>query len=227
MFLPVVLQTGVFIAFVGVILVGLPVHFLLVHRRMSQPVHYAVPGFVVPALTVAVSQPFGADGFWWIAWQSFVMGCFGASVALVFRRIALGPQRAKRAVASSRLRRIIKIRQHGTDGKLFDMGDFISDVLQFHAVSHWIADIEWALGSQGEKADSTAIQKRQYSTKGLTSLYQDIYQTIDGSITAVNESAEVARLTAVDSSYWEVESDNEAFLDLMQDKYGLYEGIGA
>lgn len=88
---PVLIMTPV-IAFIGVLLVGLPVHFFLVWRRLSRPVHYAVPGFAIPALFVAVVQPFGEDGALWISWQAFLMGVFGAIVALVFRRIAVGKE---------------------------------------------------------------------------------------------------------------------------------------
>lgn len=86
---PVLMMTPVF-AFIGVLLVGLPVHFFLVWRRMSHPIHYGLPGFVIPALFVVVAHPFGEDGALWISWQAFLMGTFGAIVALVFRRVALG-----------------------------------------------------------------------------------------------------------------------------------------
>ena len=87
--IPVLMMTPLF-AFIGVLLVGLPVHLFLVWRRMSRPLHYGLPGFVVPALFVAVTHPFGEDGALWISWQAVLMGVFGAIVALVFRRVALG-----------------------------------------------------------------------------------------------------------------------------------------
>ena len=86
---PVLIMTPIF-AFIGVVLIGLPVHLFLVWRGMERPVHYALPGFVIPAVFVVVAHPFGQDGALWISWQAFLVGTFGAIVALVFRRFALG-----------------------------------------------------------------------------------------------------------------------------------------
>lgn len=86
---PVLMMTLV-VALIGVLLIGLPVHFFLLWRRMSHPVHYAVPGFAVPALLAVLTHPFGEDGLLWVLWQAFLLGAMGAVIALVFRRIALG-----------------------------------------------------------------------------------------------------------------------------------------
>lgn len=82
------------IAFFGILVAGLPAHFLLVWRRLSRPLHYAVPGFAISAAIVVITHPFGEDGALWILWQAILMGAFGAIVALVFRRIALGKESA-------------------------------------------------------------------------------------------------------------------------------------
>jgi len=87
--IPVLMMTPVF-ALIGVLLVGLPVHFFLLWRRMSRPIHYGLPGFVIPVLFVAITHPFGEDGALWISWQAILIGAFGAVVALVFRHFALG-----------------------------------------------------------------------------------------------------------------------------------------
>ena len=86
---PVLIMTPVF-ALIGVLLVGLPIHFFLVWRGLSRPIHYVLPGFVIPAMFVAITHPFGEDGALWISSQAFLIGAFGAIVSLIFRRIALG-----------------------------------------------------------------------------------------------------------------------------------------
>jgi hypothetical protein len=91
--LPVLLMTPIFV-FEGVFFVGLPVHFFLVWKNWLRPVHYVVPGFLIPTLIVAVSHPFGEDGVLWISWQAILMGATGAIVALIFRRVALGKNAA-------------------------------------------------------------------------------------------------------------------------------------
>ncbi len=83
------------VAFVGVTVVGIPVHSFLLWRRMSRPIHYAVPGFVAPALYVILMQPLGAGDTLAIGNQALLFGSFGAGVALVFRWVALGKPRTK------------------------------------------------------------------------------------------------------------------------------------
>ena len=83
----------------GVLFVGLPVHFFLVWKNWLRPVQYLIPGFVIPALVVAISHPFGEDGALWIFWQTILMGATGAIGALIFRRAALGKNAADRALS--------------------------------------------------------------------------------------------------------------------------------
>jgi hypothetical protein len=118
-----------------------------------------------------------------------------------------------------------RIRQHGPNKELFDIADLVPLVVEHRSITHWVANIEWALARSGEKSDSSAIQNQRYSTKGLLSLYQDIYQTVDGIIIAFDGDEEVVRLEAVDSSYWEVTADDEAILDSVERAFGLYDGI--
>jgi hypothetical protein len=58
--------------------------------------------------------------------------------------------------------------------------------------------------------------------QALQSLYAGIYQTIDGSFVAHASGAQVCRLTAVDSSFWEVES-TPLFEAHMLATYGRYQ----
>ena len=80
------------VAFVGVTIVGLPVHLFLVWRRMSHPIHYVAPGFVAPALFTWVVRPLGDGDATAITQQAVLFGFFGAAVALVFRWVALEHQ---------------------------------------------------------------------------------------------------------------------------------------
>ena len=81
------------VAFVGVNIVGLPVHLFLVWRRMSRPIHYVAPGFVAPALFTLLMRPLGGGDAMAITQQALLFGFFGAGVALVFRWVALEHQR--------------------------------------------------------------------------------------------------------------------------------------
>ena len=86
--IPYLMMMPVF-AFIGVLLVVLPVHIFLVWKNWSRPMHYWLAGFVIPALFVATTHPFSEDAERWIFWQAILMGTFGVIIALIFRRFAL------------------------------------------------------------------------------------------------------------------------------------------
>jgi len=86
--LDVALLIAAVTAFLGVVIVGLPMHYFLSYRNLSKALHYAIAGFLLPVLFVAMIQPFRDDDGFRIIWQALLMGVFGALVALVFRAIA-------------------------------------------------------------------------------------------------------------------------------------------
>ncbi len=99
---------------------------------------------------------------------------------------------------------------------------FIDDVQSYFEVSHWVIEIEWCIGEIGSEIEKSFDNPKSYSTKGLRSIYNQLTQTVDGVITAYADKLEVAKLKAVDSSFWEIQSENNEFLEHMESKYGLY-----
>lgn len=122
---------------------------------------------------------------------------------------------------------MIRIRQHGNDGQLNDMHSFIGDVSGYFKITHWVIQIEECIGFESEVMESTYKTPKKYSSKGLASLYARTTQTIDGLITAYENENSAVRLLAVDSSYWEVDSQDFEFLKFMENKYGAYTKITA
>nr|WP_315469623.1 hypothetical protein [uncultured Undibacterium sp.] len=113
------------------------------------------------------------------------------------------------------------IRQHGSSGELFDMNTFLSDVDKFFQVDAWRVNIQDCLG-EGASAIEEKIDKTvDFSDLEFRRIYQDVYQTIDGSFVALFREVEQCRLEVFDSSYWEVSGSPE-FEHHMQSTYGEY-----
>lgn len=117
---------------------------------------------------------------------------------------------------------MIRIRQHGENGELYDMHNFIIDVCDHFEIKYWIIQIEECIGFESESMEKTYDNPRKYTSKGLVSLYSRTTQTIDGLLTAYEDGDPVVKLLAIDSSYWEVDSKNEQFVKYMESKYGAY-----
>ncbi len=117
---------------------------------------------------------------------------------------------------------VIRIRQHGENGDLYDMHNFIRDVCKHFEIKYWIIQIEECIGFESESMEKTYDNPRKYTSKGLESLYSRTTQTIDGSLTAYENTESAVKLLVVDSSYWEVDSKSEIFLNYMESKYGIY-----
>ena len=118
--------------------------------------------------------------------------------------------------------KISRVNQHGKDGQLYDISEFLEIVDQFYIVKRWKIEIEWC---QGENA--LAIEKQ--SSGGLElpddkfrNMYSGIFQTIDGWFEAYGNDGLLVRLEAVDSSFWEVSSHNMDFLATLEHEMGVY-----
>ena len=118
---------------------------------------------------------------------------------------------------------MLRIRQHGDDNQVFDMHSFIDDTVAAFNICYWEIQIEWCIGNESLQVEQSRTSPKRYSTKGLTSLYSGLTQTVDGKISAYAEYTHLVTFEAVDSSYWEVSSKNEEFLAGMESKYGIYE----
>lgn len=77
------------ISAIGVVVVGLPTHFILRYIRKQKSYCYALPGFLAAALLSLFTGRFGAGGWPDVAVQALQLGLFGMVVALVFWRIAV------------------------------------------------------------------------------------------------------------------------------------------
>jgi len=115
---------------------------------------------------------------------------------------------------------MIVVRQHGDDGALFDMHCFLDDVEQLLQVDRWTIQIEECIGVEAPSAEDSCDKPKEYSTKGLKTLYSQLTQTIDGVITGYDGPNKIVRFEAVDSSYWEIRCRSKDFLDHMLSKYG-------
>ena len=85
--LPVALVVAMIVSIVGVLVIGLPTHFVLTRIGQAKGAYYALVGFFVPALVTIVTHPFGEDGVSAITIQALVFGGFGAAVALIFWKV--------------------------------------------------------------------------------------------------------------------------------------------
>jgi hypothetical protein len=101
---------------------------------------------------------------------------------------------------------MIRVSQHQPNGALFDLVDIVRDLSTVEEIEMWHYDIEWALWGMGanlpeEDKGPATLSHEQFSAK-----FRDLYQTIDGTYTALAGGSPVARFEAVDSSYWEIEA---------------------
>jgi hypothetical protein len=117
---------------------------------------------------------------------------------------------------------MVIIRQHGSNGELFDISGFLADVDRFVQPDTWHIAVEWCLGDR-------ALEIEQLSASGLSIpdaefrfLYRGIYQTIDGRFVGLAGGDRAFELSAVDSSFWEV-AGSPAFESHMLATYGAWQ----
>ena len=115
------------------------------------------------------------------------------------------------------------IRQHGENGEHYDMSSFFEDFDRYFHVKRWQIQVDWCQGDGSSEIERQSENGLSIMDTEFRELYRNIYQTIDGEFQAFDGERRVARLLAIDSSYWEVESDNQAFIDEMAAKCGLYQ----
>lgn len=116
---------------------------------------------------------------------------------------------------------MITIPQHGSAGELFDMNLFLSDVDALTRVDSWLVTIQECQGEGALAFEERTKNQTKISDAEFRREYRGIYQTIDGSFTALFEEKEQCRLDAIDSSYWEIYGSPE-FEAHMLGKYGTY-----
>ncbi|MET2527160.1 hypothetical protein [Ralstonia pseudosolanacearum] len=117
---------------------------------------------------------------------------------------------------------MVRIRQHGANGELFDLNSFFSDIDTLCPAEEWEVSVSECLGDGATEVESLGVSKPSLvTTDHLRAFYRGVYQTIDGEFVGYRGGTECCRLVAVDSSYWEITGspDFEAAFAL---KYGLY-----
>lgn len=118
---------------------------------------------------------------------------------------------------------MVRVRQHGDDDQLQDINLFLSDIDTFFEVDEWIIDIEWCLGEGSAELENVTKGGKSFTDKEFRKIYKPIYQTIDGKLELLSNKQVVAKLEAIDSSYWEISSSELNFEKHMNIKYGKYE----
>lgn len=117
---------------------------------------------------------------------------------------------------------MIRIRQHGEDGNLFDIKCFLEDIDSYFDIDSWFINIDWCQGEKEREIEQESKGGKLYSDASFRKLYGGIFQTIDGTFELKSSDVIVVKLLADDSTYWEVESINKDFETHMLKKYGEY-----
>ncbi|HEX8609959.1 MAG TPA: hypothetical protein VF800_01555 [Telluria sp.] len=117
---------------------------------------------------------------------------------------------------------MVRIRQHGAGGELFDLNMLIADVDALIKVDEWQVSVSECLGDGAADVEALGVSRSGLiASEDLRNLYKHVYQTIDGEFTGLRAGKESCRLVAVDSSYWEVFGPSE-FEAAVLLKYGPY-----
>ncbi|MGJ7498625.1 hypothetical protein ACSFA8_26710 [Variovorax sp. RT4R15] len=99
---------------------------------------------------------------------------------------------------------MVRVRQHGEAGQLFDISSFLDDVDRFFRPDQWQISVERCLGLNALSIEEASFSGLSLSDAEFRTLYRGIYQTIDGQFSGFGQGQSLFELLAVDSSYWEV-----------------------
>ncbi|WP_282273221.1 hypothetical protein [Stenotrophomonas sp. PS02298] len=116
---------------------------------------------------------------------------------------------------------MVTIRQHGSNGELFDISSFLTDIDRFVRPDTWTIVIDECMGDRAVEIQQLSSSDHTLADCAFRSLYHDIFQTIDGHFVVLSGGEPVLELLAVDSSFWEI-SGTPAFESHMLAKYGAW-----
>ena len=117
---------------------------------------------------------------------------------------------------------MIRIPQHCSSGDLNDLQKFIVDLEPVQRqVSYWLVRIEECVGPGSYAFAELTEQCARLSHLAFASLCYCIDQVIDGKFIAYLADREIARLRAIDSTFWEITGSTE-LERVMLSKYGAY-----
>jgi hypothetical protein len=117
---------------------------------------------------------------------------------------------------------MVTIRQHGTNGELFDISSFLADVDRFFQPDTWHITIDECMGGRALEIEQLTASGLLVPDREFRSLYRGIYQTIDGHFVGLAAGERVVELLAFDSSFWEV-TGSPAFESHMLATYGAWQ----
>jgi len=117
---------------------------------------------------------------------------------------------------------MVRIRQHGQSGELFDLKCFAADLEPFSGVlDYWTVRLDEVSCKAAPALEELTSSSPRLSPKAFAGLCDLIEQTIDGEFVAYGSGREVLRLIAFDSAFWEIYGPQE-FEDAMLRKYGAH-----
>ena len=117
---------------------------------------------------------------------------------------------------------MVTIRQHGSNGELFDISSYLTDIDRFVRPDIWTIVIDECMGGRAVEIEQLSSSGHTLSDSAFRSLYREIFQTIDGHFVALSGGEPVLEFLAVYSSFWEI-SGPPAFESHMLAKYGAWQ----
>lgn len=121
---------------------------------------------------------------------------------------------------------MVRIPQHRADRRLVDLRELLVEVERLCRVEQWRVRVQECLGEGSAEIERLGENAPALvDAQTLASLYEHIYQTIDGEFVGLAGGRQICRLVAVDSSFWEIEGRPELESALLA-KYGSYEQEG-
>ena len=117
---------------------------------------------------------------------------------------------------------MVIIRQHGSNGELFDISAFLADIDGFFQPDAWHITIDECTGDRALEIEQLTAAGLSMSDADFRSLYRGIGQTIDGRFVGSARGERLFELMAVDSSFWEV-SGSQLFESHMLSTYGAWQ----
>lgn len=117
---------------------------------------------------------------------------------------------------------MVTIPQHGSNGELFDISGFLPHIDNFVHLDTWHITIEQCLGDRAGEIERLSSSGYLLSDTAFRSLYNGIYQTIDGHFIGLSGGKPMIELLAFDSSFWEV-AGPPPFESYMLATYGAWQ----
>lgn len=116
---------------------------------------------------------------------------------------------------------MVTIRQHGSNGELFDIPRFLADIDSFVKPDAWTIAIKQCMGDRALEIEELTAAGQSMPDREFRSLYEGIYQTIDGHFEGWLHGKRLFDLLIVDSSFWEI-TGPPAFESHMLATYGAW-----